>query len=201
VLDALSELRQGTPGAPAKMPTPTTTPSVRATPPRSDRVEKRTPVPAETPAVPAAALPEAAPPSPPPVPPAHASTRSPNEIWSEVLEAVRAARPLIAGWVHNLALLELTGDVAVIGFAPENAIAAESCQLPNNRKFIEELIERIVGCRIALRFVERAGLPTAPAPEPPEVKVEAARDPMEEFKRDPLIRKALEMFKAQIQPA
>jgi len=203
VLDALSELRQGMPGAPAKMPPPTTTPSVRATPPRSDRVEKRTPTPASAEAlgVRAAVLPEAAPPSPPPLPPPHASTRSPSEIWSEVLEAVRAARPLIAGWVHNLALLEVTGDVAVIGFAPENAIAAESCQLPNNRKFLEELIERIAGRRIALRFVERAGLPTAPAPEPPEVKVEAARDPMEEFKRDPLIRKALEMFKAQIQPA
>jgi DNA polymerase-3 subunit gamma/tau len=209
VLDALSDLRQE-PGA--KPSTPAAAAGPGRAPPRADRTEKSAvppraePAPARTPAVDIPRIvPE--PPSQPAsaLPPApqnsNARDRSVDEIWPELLRAVQSERPLIAGWVRSLALLELTSELAIIGFAPENGIAAESCQLPGNRKFLEELIERIAGRRVALRFVQRDDLKIAPASALPEVKVEAARDPMEEFKRDPLIQKALEMFKAQIQPA
>ena len=203
VLDALSALRQESGGATAasaaqspvlSRPAPRVAATVeKATPPRTHAETVPPPVPV--------------PPTPATVdPPAQKTAdslpvRPLPEIWREVLTAVQTSRPLIAGWVHGFALLELKSDTAVIGYAPENAVAAESCQLPGNRKFLEEVIARVTGRELALRFVQRDGLQSAPAPEPPEVKVEAVRDPMEEFKRDPLIRKALEMFKAQIQPA
>jgi DNA polymerase-3 subunit gamma/tau len=210
VLEALSSLREGSSG-------PTKSPSPPPAKPRTDgakepaagpRAESAAPTrpaatdvtparpanPVETPVAETMPPPTSMSATPPPA-------RSVEEIWAEVLRAVQTARPLISGWMHSLALLEISGEIAVIGYAPDNAIAAESCQLPGNRKFIEELIEKIAGRRVALRFVQRDDLPGAPLPEAPEVRVEAARDPMEEFKRDPLIKKALEMFKAQIQPA
>ena len=45
----------------------------------------------------------------------------------------------------------------------------------------------------------RTDLPAASAAE--EAKEEAPRDPVDEFKDDPLIRRALEIFRAEIQPA
>ena len=44
----------------------------------------------------------------------------------------------------------------------------------------------------------RDGIVATPIAQPPP---EAKLDPMEEFKRDPLIRKALEIFRAEVQPA
>jgi DNA polymerase-3 subunit gamma/tau len=203
VLDALSSLRgeaggTSTQGTAAARPTP---PRAAPAPASSSTPQKKAAArPAESEAVPrrAAESTQATTNEPASQP---AATRTLPEVWKEVLAAVQTSRPLISGWVHGFALLDLSADHAVIGYSPENAVAAESCQLPGNRKFLEEVIGRIAGRSVVLRFVERDGLQTVAAPEPPEVKVEAVHDPMEEFKRDPLIRKALEMFKAQIQPA
>jgi hypothetical protein len=123
-----------------------------------------------------------------------------SEIWSTVVAEIRRERPLVATWAEALALLAVEGDVAIIGYPPEQFVAAESCQRPNIRQFIGEILSGVTGRSLALRFVERQGLVVAP---PPTRKEESAppRDPMDEFKTDPLIRKALEIFKAEIQPA
>ena len=49
---------------------------------------------------------------------------------------------------------------------------------------------------VALKI--RDGIVATPVAQPPP---EAKLDPMEEFTRDPLIRKALEIFRAEVQPA
>ena len=82
-----------------------------------------------------------------------------------------------------------------IGFPPEQALARDVLH-QDHRDFLEELAASILGRKVSLRFQVRDGIAVAP-PAPPE----APRDPMTEFRNDPLIRKALEIFGAEIQPA
>jgi len=123
-----------------------------------------------------------------------------TEIWSNVVAEIRRARPLVATWAEALALLAVEGEVAIIGYPPEQFVAAESCQRPNIRQFIGEILSGVTGRSLAIRFVERQGLVVAP-PTTRREESASPRDPMDEFKTDPLIRKALEIFKAEIQPA
>ncbi len=97
-------------------------------------------------------------------------------------------------------MLEFTGNSAVIGFPPDQTLAVDLLDSPNNRHFVEQLLHEFSQRNVALRCVTREGLTvTPPAREPaPEAAVEV--DPMEAFKDDPLIRKALELFKAHILP-
>ena len=122
-----------------------------------------------------------------------------NEIWSGVLTKLRRERPMVAAWAEALALMGIENEIAIIAYPPEQSLAAESCQYPNNRKFIEELLSGIVGRRIGSKFVQREGLVVVPPSLPDNPEMHA--DPIEEFKSDPLIRKALEIFRAEIQPA
>ena len=66
------------------------------------------------------------------------------------------------------------------------------------RDFIEALVAEIAGQPLTLRTQVREGLTVTP---PPPREPEKPKDPMEEFKNDPLIKKALELFRAEIQPA
>jgi len=80
-------------------------------------------------------------------------------------------------------------------------MAMESLLRPNNRGFLEKLFTQLTGRPHTVECELRDGLVIQPAhlPSPPPEPVPA--DPMEEFKNDPLIRKALEIFQAEIQPA
>jgi DNA polymerase III subunit gamma/tau len=161
-------------------------------------------------AAPVAALPAAVPPvaaqpvkpaaplreAPPRSAPA-AGTATPGELWLQLLGEVRRNRPLITGWVESGALLSTDGDIALVGFPPDSSLAAETCQQANNRKFLESVLLEISGRPLTLKCQIREGLQIA-SPSRPEPEV--PKDPMEEFKNDPLIRKALEIFRAEIQP-
>ena len=128
-----------------------------------------------------------------------ASSPEPATLWRNLLGEVRRQRPLIAMWVEAGTLLELAGESLTVGFPTDHSLALEYCDQPNNRKLLESIASQLVGRKLAIRFLKREGLvveklEVAPTP------VEATRDPLEEFKDDPLIRKALELFKAEIQP-
>ncbi len=101
-------------------------------------------------------------------------------------------------WVESGLLLGIEGNTAIVGFPPDQKLAMESCQMKNNRDFIESLLAEVAGRPLEMKCQIREGLVVTPPP-PPEP--EKPKDPMEEFKNDPLIKKALELFKAEIQPA
>ena len=117
-----------------------------------------------------------------------------------MLAEVRRERPLISAWLQRLELQRIENGLAIIGYAPGDAVAAESCQLPNNRKLLEEIFARMAGSPLQLKYVESKSVRPA-EPVAPGAAAETPRDPMDEFKSDPLIRKALELFKAEIQTA
>ena len=154
-----------------------------------------TPVVSETPE-PAPASPEPAP--GPPDLSSPAAPIDPAALWTEILLAVRQDRPLITTWLEAGMLLEVTDKAVRLGFPPAQHLAMESLLRPNNRNFLDQLVTRLTGQPRRLECETREGLviqpAVLPAPAPPA-------DPMEDFKNDPLIRKALELFQAEIQPA
>jgi DNA polymerase-3 subunit gamma/tau len=124
-----------------------------------------------------------------------------NALWTGILVAVRQERPLILTWLEAGALLEVTAGAVRLGFPPKQRMAMESLLRPNNRGFLEKLFTQLIGAPRILECEEREGLVVAPSNLPPPAPAPAPADPMEEFKNDPLIRKALEIFQAEIQPA
>jgi DNA polymerase-3 subunit gamma/tau len=135
-----------------------------------------------------------------PEPPPAAAPRPPvdiNTLWTDVLVAVRRDRPLITTWLEAGMLLDVTGGTVRLGFPPEQKLAMESLLRANNRTFLESLFAQLAGETLSLQCETREGLQIQPVNIPAPVQA----DPMEEFKNDPLIRKALEIFKAEIQPA
>jgi DNA polymerase-3 subunit gamma/tau len=122
------------------------------------------------------------------------------ELWPQLVARVNKERPLIRAWVESGQLVEVAGDVAILAFPPDAGLALESCERPNNRKFLEAQLSDLAGQPLTLRCETRAGL----VPEKvviPEAKAEPPPDPMTAFKDDPLIKKALADFKAEIIPA
>ena len=128
-----------------------------------------------------------------------ASSPEPATLWRNLLGEVRRQRPLIAMWVESGALLELEGESLTVGFPTDQSLALEYCDQPNNRKLLESIASQLVGRKLKIRFLKREGLVVEKVEVAPAA-VEVTRDPLEEFKDDPLIRKALEIFKAEIQP-
>lgn len=98
-------------------------------------------------------------------------------------------------------LLEAAGDTVRLGFPPDQKLAMESLLRPNNRGFLEKLFTQLTGQPRQLECETREGLVVQPPVLPPPAPEPAPPDPMEDFKNDPLIRKALEIFQAEIQPA
>jgi len=133
--------------------------------------------------------------------PAAAMTTDSGTLWRELLLAVRRERPLILTWLEAGALVEVPPGIVRLGFPAEQTMAMESLLRPNNRGFLENLLTQITGEKRQVVCEVREGLVVEPVNLPPPAAEPAPPDPMEEFKNDPLIRKALEIFQAEIQPA
>ncbi|MGC3990901.1 MAG: DNA polymerase III subunit gamma/tau [Chthoniobacteraceae bacterium] len=124
----------------------------------------------------------------------------PRHVWKELILGVRKGRPLITSWLESGALVSLDAKAAVLAFPPSEKMAYDSLLRPANQGFIEDLLKQITGLPLPLKcelreglVVERLHIEEPPPPKPV--------DPAEDFKNDPLIQKALELFKAEIQPA
>jgi DNA polymerase-3 subunit gamma/tau len=208
ILDALTAIRSGT-DLPARLSggNPPATPRIqpaakpaaaKPTPSAPPSSASASPV---APAEPIASVKE----TPEPAPELHpAGTPSappdPATLWTDLLLAVRRERPLILTWLEVGALLEITPTKILVGFPPEQKMAMESLCRQNNRLFLEKLLTEITGQSRTLECELREGLIVLPANLPAPISA-APIDPMEDFKNDPLIKKALELFQAEIQPA
>jgi DNA polymerase-3 subunit gamma/tau len=154
------------------------------------------------------------------------STASFDNPWDEVAMSLAADSPLKFGWLEDGRFVELAGTVVVVEFPPSIQSQTETLFWPQAVKKIEELLSTSLGGNITLqcRFTgeepltqpEPEPLPvtrTAPSPDPkpksqnavkttPSTAVDSTpaitAEEMENFKKDPLIRKALELFKAEI---
>jgi DNA polymerase-3 subunit gamma/tau len=113
-----------------------------------------------------------------------------DRLWPQVLAEVRNRRPLILAWIEPAEPLALDSSALTLGFPPEHSLAMESLLRQTNRKFLEEVLSRLLGDPRTVKAEIRADLPSRKAP---------AVDSNEGFRNDPLIQKALEIFRAEIQ--
>jgi len=177
-------------------------PSLSATVAASfDEKKPATPKPEPTPKVseePAAKPPSKAAPTASPAPAAPAVSAA--EVWPQLVARIRKDRPLISGWIESGQLTEITNGVAILAFPPDAGMAREACERANNRSFLEAVLGELAGQPITLKCEKRDGLVIEKI-APTETKPVAPDDPMEAFKNDPLIQKALAEFKAEIIPA
>lgn len=118
-----------------------------------------------------------------------------ESVWPRILQEVRNRRPLIVSWIEPATPLSLENGTLKLGFPKDHSIGVESLSRPNNQKLLEEVVGEVVGGAWKVVFELRDDLAAAevrPSPATPP-------GPLEDFKNDPMIQKALEIFKAEIQ--
>jgi len=152
---------------------------------------------------------------------------SSDDPWHPVAMALAADSPLKFGWLEDGRFLERSGSTIVVEFPPSLQYQSQTLFWPQAVKKIEEQLSAALGGRITLeaRFTgeevaapEPEPVPMPASPAPPSAKSEPAapRTPdapapkaepavptispeeLEAFKNDPLIKKALEIFQAEI---
>jgi len=136
------------------------------------------------------------PPPPPPLP--KKAAVQDDALWPAILEAVRERRKFILSWVEAGVFLGIEGNACLLGFPKTQSLALESLTRASNRVFLEDLLSEIAGRPLTLRCEVREDLLEQ---APVEKKEDLPLDPVEALKNDPLIRKALEIFKGEIQSA
>jgi DNA polymerase III subunit gamma/tau len=120
-----------------------------------------------------------------------------NQLWIDIVTEVRVRRPLIQQYFTAAVPISLLHSELKLGFASDQSMAMETLLRPNNRKFIEQLLTEKLGQPTAIRGEIRDDLAPIIFPE----KTEHTANTEDDFKNDPLIQKALEIFQAEIQAA
>lgn len=120
-----------------------------------------------------------------------------NQLWIDIVTAVRERRPLIQQWFTAAVPVSLLHNELKLGFASDQSMAMETLLRPNNRKFIEQLLTEKLGRPTTIGSEVRNDLAPIIFPE----KTERTGNIEDDFKNDPLIQKALEIFQAEIQAA
>jgi hypothetical protein len=116
-----------------------------------------------------------------------------QSLWMKVVDEVRRRRPLIQSWIEMATPLSRSGTELLIGFPSTEQLAMESLLRSNNRKFVEELLTEIAAAPRTIRAELRDDLVR------PETAPGSEATLLDGFKNDPLIQKALEIFKAEIE--
>jgi DNA polymerase III subunit gamma/tau len=120
-----------------------------------------------------------------------------NQLWIDIVTEVRKSRPLIQQYFTSAVPVSLLHNELRLGFGSEHGMAMETLLRPNNRKYIEQLLTERLGKPTSIRGETRDDLMPIVFPE----KTETVPHPETDFKNDPLIQKALEIFQAEIQAA
>jgi DNA polymerase III subunit gamma/tau len=149
-----------------------------------------------------------------------------DQLWTRLLELVGSASPFTRSYLLEAHPVSWKAQTFTVGFDPEFADHLEFVDNPKNRALLQSKLAEL-GCgEVQVRFVKADAPPrppsaTPPAPAagpvdpvapPPNVApdkprssrpVRAAGAPLRssdpaDFKNDPLIRKALDVFKGQI---
>jgi len=117
------------------------------------------------------------------------SSSDPTQIWEQVLAKV-PARGFLRTLVGSLTVVAPEGRHFVLAYPPDEKSSIETLITTSNRKQLETLLREISGHDWALKFEPREGTPSR--------KSEPSSASTREYKDDPLIQEALEMFKGEI---
>jgi DNA polymerase-3 subunit gamma/tau len=132
-----------------------------------------------------------------------------GDLWARLVDAVGRASPFVRAYFVEAHPVSFEKNVLTIGFDPEFAEHLQLVDNPKNHALLRTKLEELGYPRAQARFIQAEAPPreiaTAPQPPPalaPPERAAAAPEPAAsskvDFKNDPLIRKALEVFKGQI---
>ncbi len=123
-------------------------------------------------------------------------------LWKELLEQISKPFPMLKSSMMEGRLLSAGNDLLVIGFDPEFELQKELVDTPKNREVIQARVREITGkaMRIKVAFADDPTIPQGDETPASETSASArvSADDARKFEDDPLIRKALEIFKGQI---
>jgi DNA polymerase-3 subunit gamma/tau len=162
-----------------------------------------------------APAPKFAPASKPPGPARHRMEEGGQlaEVWAYVHEHFGKAAPLGRSYLNQGRPLSFDGQTFVIGFDPEFQSAIEFLNAPRYRTVLQTKLREAVGRDVTLKFEiaddpglgeKRAAASASPAPSTTAApRRESAPPPplpggKTDIRNDPLIKKALEIFRGQI---
>ena len=177
LLKKLNELKGGLPSSPAAHEVPVAKTASASTPTRVQAV-----VPANSPA-------------------------SLDEAWAYALEHLGKVTPLAKSYLVGTRVFGLKGNVLIVQFDPEFADRKEFANHPRNIEILQTKLKEKLRMDVALKF-EVGEASTAPGPKAaavspakpgaPAKAAPPAKMNVDDFKNDPLIKKALEIFKGTI---
>ena len=132
---------------------------------------------------------------------ATASAASIEEAWEYAVEHLGKATPLAKSYLVGTRPLGLKGKVLTIGFDPEFADRREFVDRPRNIELLQSKLKEKLRMDVTLKLeVSEATTPALPkltAALKAQVPETSKKSP-DDFKDDPLIKKALEIFKGTI---
>jgi len=117
-------------------------------------------------------------------------TVEPTKIWEQVCAKI-PAKGFLRTLVDSLTVLGAEGRNFLLGYPPDEKSAIETLATTSNRRQLEILLKEISGRNWTAKLSAKEGLPGKSSREQPSRKAE-------EFKDDPLIQEALEIFKGEI---
>jgi DNA polymerase III subunit gamma/tau len=112
------------------------------------------------------------------------------KIWREVCAKI-PARGFLRTLVDSLTALGTEGRNFLLGYPPDEKSAIETLVTTSNRRQLEALLKEVTGNDWCVKTSAREGL----VKKKPDQSIKTASS---EFKNDPLIQEALEMFKGEI---
>ena len=118
------------------------------------------------------------------VPPQAAAEIEPAKVWETVLSRI-PARGFLRTLVDSLSYVGTDGRNFIVGYPPEEKSSIETLATAANRRQLETLLKEISGRDWTLRL------------KADESAVRTAKPPSD-YRNDPLIQEALEMFKGEI---
>jgi DNA polymerase III subunit gamma/tau len=111
---------------------------------------------------------------------------NPEKLWEQVCAKI-PAQGFLRTLVDSLVVVGTEGRHFVVGYPPEEKSAIETLVTASNRRQLEDLLKQTSGRDWSLKLTAREGLARK--------KTAVAAD---NYKDDPLIQEALEMFKGEI---
>jgi DNA polymerase III subunit gamma/tau len=119
---------------------------------------------------------------------------NPAEIWKQASAKIPAQKAFLRNSAAAAHVLGTEGRNFLLGFAPDQKSMMDILGTQTNRKFLETLLHEITGKDWTMKLSVRQELPSKQSSPSQTGKSSRVHD----FKNDPLIQEAIEMFKAEI---
>jgi DNA polymerase-3 subunit gamma/tau len=126
--------------------------------------------------------------------PKPSSDIDPAKVWQEVCAKIPAQKAFLRNSATAAHVLGTEGRNFLLGFAPDQRSMMDILATQTNRKFLETLLHEITGKDWTMKLSVKEELPSKQSSPSQTGKSSRADD----FKDDPLIQEAIEMFKAEI---